>query len=135
MYDLRSASRTILSLIFVICALRTSKSYLVIDVIVRLPPAETALSGKEHIMSEKRPLLHNGSVAPQSSYTLVIHGGAGTMSKDASTPARRAQYKAALAAALLAGYTVLSEGGEAMDAAVAAVSAMEGMRAAFALAR
>lgn len=48
------------------------------------------------------------------------------MSKEGSTPEQRKTYKAALSRALEAGYTVLKEGGEAMDAAVAAVSAMEG---------
>ncbi|KAI0082020.1 asparaginase [Panus rudis PR-1116 ss-1] len=47
------------------------------------------------------------------------------MSKDKSTPELRAKYKAALSKALQAGYDVLKEGGEAMDAAVAAVSVME----------
>ena len=59
-------------------------------------------------------------------YVLVIHGGAGTMSKEQSTPERRAQYKAALSKALKAGHAVLEDGGEAMDAAVAAVAVMEG---------
>ncbi len=59
---------------------------------------------------------------------LVIHGGAGTMSKDRSTPELQAKYKAALAKALLAGHHVLKQGGEAMDAAVAAVTSMEGER-------
>ncbi|PCH39449.1 asparaginase [Wolfiporia cocos MD-104 SS10] len=58
-------------------------------------------------------------------YTLVIHGGAGTMDKGRSTPELRAQYKAALSRALVTGYQVLSTGGEAMDAVVAAVSSME----------
>ena len=48
------------------------------------------------------------------------------MDKSRSTPELRAKYKAALSRALLAGYTVLEAGGEAMDAAVAAVSSMEG---------
>ncbi|KAH9894904.1 asparaginase [Cubamyces lactineus] len=61
----------------------------------------------------------------QKKFTLVIHGGAGTMDKARSTPELRAQYKAALARALTAGYGVLRDGGEAMDAAVAAVSSME----------
>ncbi|EIW63441.1 asparaginase [Trametes versicolor FP-101664 SS1] len=75
---------------------------------------------------EKAPLLsHPRSVDGRPKYTLVIHGGAGTMDKSRSTPELRAQYKAALARALLAGHAVLSAGGEAMDAAVAAVSSME----------
>lgn len=68
--------------------------------------------------------------APQSEvqsgkYVLVIHGGAGTMLRENSTPEKEAAYHAGLKAALEAGYKVLSEGGEAMDASIAAVSAME----------
>ena len=48
------------------------------------------------------------------------------MDKSRSTPELRAKYKVALSRALLAGYAVLEAGGEAMDAAVAAVSSMEG---------
>ncbi|CCM00684.1 uncharacterized protein FIBRA_02723 [Fibroporia radiculosa] len=67
-----------------------------------------------------KPLTHG-----KSKYTLVIHGGAGTMDRNRSTPEIRAQYKAALSKALLAGYEVLSAEGEAMDAVVAAVTSME----------
>lgn len=56
---------------------------------------------------------------------LVIHGGAGTMIREGSTPEQRATYRAALSRALKAGYEVLKSGGEAMDAAVEAVSVME----------
>ena len=59
-------------------------------------------------------------------FTLVIHGGAGTMSRETATPEKQALYRAALKAALRAGYTTLSERGEAMDAAVAAVTVLEG---------
>jgi len=47
------------------------------------------------------------------------------MSKESSTPEQRARYKAALRNALKAGYAALRDGGEAMDAAVAAVASME----------
>lgn len=57
---------------------------------------------------------------------LVIHGGAGTMTREGSTPEREELYRQALRNALVEGYTVLKNGGEAMDAAVAAVSVMEG---------
>ncbi|KAA1471715.1 asparaginase [Dentipellis sp. KUC8613] len=72
---------------------------------------------------EKRALLPKHY--PKAKFTLVIHGGAGTMSRDGSTPERQAEYKAALSKALLAGYAVLQDEGEAMDAAVAAVMSME----------
>ncbi|KAG2364399.1 nucleophile aminohydrolase [Suillus spraguei] len=61
----------------------------------------------------------------EPNYVLVIHGGAGTMVRDDSTPEQRAMYRAALSRALKAGYEVLKGGGEAMDAAVEAVSVME----------
>ena len=76
-------------------------------------------------MDEKHALLPT-KVTGERKYMLVIHGGAGTMDKSRSTPELRAKYKAALKNALLAGYEVLSSGGEAMDAVVAAVSSMEG---------
>ncbi|KAJ3525586.1 hypothetical protein NM688_g8381 [Phlebia brevispora] len=82
-----------------------------------------ALSPSLH---EKQALLPGKARRENSRYVLVIHGGAGTMSKEGSTPEQRAKYKAALSEALKAGYAVLEDGGEAMDAAVAAVAAMEG---------
>ncbi|TBU55049.1 asparaginase [Dichomitus squalens] len=82
---------------------------------------------------EKAPLLADDKTSPsrlpakksEAKFRLVIHGGAGTMDKSRSTPELRVKYKAALTRALLAGYAVLAAGGEAMDAAVAAVSSME----------
>ena len=59
-------------------------------------------------------------------YVLVIHGGAGTMTRAGATPEKIEAYRAALREALNAGYKTLSQGGEAMDAAVAAVTVMEG---------
>ena len=74
---------------------------------------------------EKLPLLPHKPHSGQK-FVLVIHGGAGTISRATSTPERQALYKAALKTALEAGYTVLREGGEAMDAAVAAATVLEG---------
>lgn len=63
----------------------------------------------------------------KSKPVLVIHGGgAGTMSRERSTPEQRELYKRALRSALVKGHEVLKNGGEAMDAAVAAVGVMEG---------
>ena len=77
-------------------------------------------------VSEKTSLLGRKTRSRDSRHVLVIHGGAGTMDKEKSTAEQRAQYKAALKRALIAGHAVLAEGGEAMDAAVAAVAVMEG---------
>jgi hypothetical protein len=61
-------------------------------------------------------------------YVLVIHGGAGIMDRAKLTPEIQQLYHAALRKSLRAGYEVLSNGGEAMDAVVAAVSVMEGQQ-------
>ncbi len=57
---------------------------------------------------------------------LVIHGGAGTMSREGSTPEQRQLYIEVLRKSLVTGHEILKDGGEAMDAAVAAVGVMEG---------
>jgi beta-aspartyl-peptidase (threonine type) len=58
-------------------------------------------------------------------WSLAIHGGAGTLDPKAMTPERRAEYEAALQAALDAGAKVLAAGGSAMDAVKAAIIPME----------
>lgn len=58
-------------------------------------------------------------------WSLAIHGGAGTLDKAAMTPERRADYEAALQAALDAGAEILADGGDAMDAVKAAVIILE----------
>jgi hypothetical protein len=74
---------------------------------------------------DKLPLIPR-KPRPGQKFVLVIHGGAGTMSRASATPERQALYRVALKAALDAGYAVLREGGEALDAAVAAVTVLEG---------
>lgn len=60
-----------------------------------------------------------------SSFALVIHGGAGTISRDTMTPELQARYEGGLKAALDAGYTILEQGGSSVDAVEAAVKSME----------
>lgn len=78
-------------------------------------------------VQEKIPLLPHKPRCRQK-FVLVIHGGAGTIPRRTSTPEGQALYKTALKTALEAGHTVLREGGEAMDAAVAAVTVLESER-------
>jgi L-asparaginase / beta-aspartyl-peptidase len=56
---------------------------------------------------------------------IVIHGGAGVIEPARMTPAKEAAYRAALGAALDAGYEVLARGGTSLDAVIAAVRLME----------
>ncbi|MDR2502946.1 MAG: isoaspartyl peptidase/L-asparaginase [Deltaproteobacteria bacterium] len=56
---------------------------------------------------------------------LVIHGGAGTISRAVFTPDKLLEYSQALRSVLLAGYSALLRGESALESAVRAVSAFE----------
>jgi L-asparaginase / beta-aspartyl-peptidase len=58
-------------------------------------------------------------------YTIVIHGGAGTILKQDMTDDLEASYKAGLQQALDAGYAILQEGGSATEAVKTAVVVLE----------
>ncbi len=58
-------------------------------------------------------------------FTLVIHGGAGTILKSTMTPEKEKAYQKALDEALQAGYNILNNNGTALDAVVAAVKVLE----------
>jgi beta-aspartyl-peptidase (threonine type) len=60
-----------------------------------------------------------------STYSLAIHGGAGTILKSSMTPEQEVEYRRALADSLEAGEAVLKAGGSALSAVEAAVSSME----------
>jgi beta-aspartyl-peptidase (threonine type) len=60
-----------------------------------------------------------------NTFSLAVHGGAGTILKANLTPALEAEYHAGLRAALEAGHGVLASGGSAIDAVTAAVCALE----------
>ena len=58
-------------------------------------------------------------------WTLMLHGGAGKMTRDTLTPAQVAGAQAALGHALDAGAAILDAGGAALDAVEAAVRVLE----------
>lgn len=58
-------------------------------------------------------------------YTLVIHGGAGTLLKKDMTTQKEKEYKDVLNKALLKGYDVLKNKGTSLDAVEAAIKVME----------
>lgn len=60
-----------------------------------------------------------------SKITLVIHGGAGTITRSNMTPEKEKAYKEKLNEALQTGYNVLEKGGSSLDAVEAAVRVME----------
>ncbi len=57
--------------------------------------------------------------------TLVIHGGAGTITKANMTPEKEKAYKEVLNQALQTGYAILEKGGTSLDAVEATVRIME----------
>ncbi|WP_162428658.1 isoaspartyl peptidase/L-asparaginase family protein [Pontibacter pudoricolor] len=60
-----------------------------------------------------------------SKITLVIHGGAGTITKANMTPEKEKAYKEVLNQALKTGYAILEKGGSSLDAVEATVRVME----------
>ncbi|MCP1727676.1 beta-aspartyl-peptidase (threonine type) [Natronospira proteinivora] len=56
---------------------------------------------------------------------LAVHGGAGTMAREDMSEEQEAEYHDALKAALEAGYTILENGGESLDAVQAAIRVLE----------
>src|SRR5678810_622220 len=56
---------------------------------------------------------------------LVIHGGAGTISRDQMTPEKEKLYRDGLSEALATGYKILNSGGSSMDAVEAAICVLE----------
>jgi len=58
-------------------------------------------------------------------WCIAIHGGAGTMAREAMSKADQSEYQAGLDAALEAGIAVLGGGGSALDAVEAAVVELE----------
>lgn len=64
-------------------------------------------------------------VFAQQKYALVIHGGAGVMSKSAMSDQRQAEYKAKLEVALLTGEKLLKNGATSTEAVVEVIKIME----------
>jgi len=60
-----------------------------------------------------------------NTFSIAIHGGAGTLVKGMMTSELEAEYKLALKQALDAGYAVLENGGSSVDAVEKAVIVLE----------
>ncbi|MCC9137960.1 isoaspartyl peptidase/L-asparaginase family protein [Pontibacter silvestris] len=60
-----------------------------------------------------------------SKVTLVIHGGAGTITRENMTPEKEKAYREVLNEALQTGYAVLKKGGTSLDAVEATIHVME----------
>lgn len=65
------------------------------------------------------------SITKENKFTLVIHGGAGTLLKKDMTPEKEKEYKTVLNEALIKGYEVLKNKGTSLDAVESAIKVME----------
>jgi beta-aspartyl-peptidase (threonine type) len=63
--------------------------------------------------------------APRMKWGLVLHGGAGVITRDKLTPEREAAIRADLERALRAAYAALQRGGKSTDAVTAAITILE----------
>jgi beta-aspartyl-peptidase (threonine type) len=61
----------------------------------------------------------------QNKAMLVIHGGAGTITRASMTPEAEQQYRAALEQSLRTGQAILAKGGSSLDAVEAAIRVLE----------
>jgi len=64
-------------------------------------------------------------VASAETPMLVVHGGAGTITRGSMTPEREKEYRAALEQSLRSGHAVLQRGGSSLDAVEAAIRILE----------
>ena len=64
-------------------------------------------------------------VQPASRWSLVVHGGAGVMTRAEFTPELDGQYRAALRQALATGGDILDRGGSALDSVEAVIMQLE----------
>ena len=60
-----------------------------------------------------------------SEFSIVIHGGAGTILKENMTPEKEAAYKAKLEEAIRVGFDILNTGGSSLDAVQKTINVME----------
>jgi beta-aspartyl-peptidase (threonine type) len=65
------------------------------------------------------------AVSQERGVAIVIHGGAGVISRAEMSPEREASYRAGLEAARDAGYAILERGGSSLDAVSTAIRVLE----------
>ena len=74
---------------------------------------------------EKQPEEATTTEVKRPEYTLVIHGGAGTIKKENLSPEKEEAIRKALNDALVMGETILQNGGTSMDAVEATIMTLE----------
>ncbi len=95
---------------------------------LKLPTAASSLLVSAVLVSGAALLAPNvlaQNANDNAKFSIAIHGGAGTITRESMTPERERAYTAKLTEAINAGHAVLANGGTSMDAVVTAVQIME----------
>lgn len=95
---------------------------------LKLPTAASSLLVSAVLVSGAALLAPNAlaqNANDNAKFSIAIHGGAGTITRESMTPERERAYTAKLTEAINAGHAVLANGGTSMDAVVTAVQIME----------
>ncbi len=74
---------------------------------------------------ENTTLTENKTEQSKAEFSIVIHGGAGTILKKNMSPEKEAAYKAKLEEAIRTGYELLKNGGTSLDAVTKTINVME----------
>lgn len=90
-----------------------------------LRAAAAALLASTTVACAASPASTHASDAPRIEWGLVMHGGAGTITRESMTPEMERQYTATMEAAMRAGHGVLRDGGSSLDAVVATINILE----------
>jgi len=75
--------------------------------------------------NQEKPIENNQLKQERPEFTIVIHGGAGTILKKNMTPEKEDAYKATLEEAIRVGYEILKNGGTSLDAVTKTINVME----------
>ncbi|WP_223032443.1 isoaspartyl peptidase/L-asparaginase family protein [Hanstruepera marina] len=89
--------------------------------------AFSSCKNKEELraISKKETASDSTEVQKTSEFSIVIHGGAGTILKKNMTPEKEAAYLAKLEEAIRVGYNILRHGGSSLDAVEKTINVME----------
>ena len=79
----------------------------------------------KHLMRALLGILISLQLLAQNPYGIVIHGGAGTINKENTTPELATELETKLKEALDCGYSILNQGGTSLDAVEAAIRILE----------
>jgi L-asparaginase / beta-aspartyl-peptidase len=76
-------------------------------------------------MNNKKTVQTTVPASPKQEWAIVIHGGAGVITRDKMTPEMDKEYRAALTMALNTGRKILADGGTALEAVEKSINVME----------